>query len=277
MKKYFVLLWLLFPVFVMAYHWGPGQRHLESMSVGETVDGIRALEDERRWQEAIDAYEQVKAELPTEEQQLVCDQIALSQLRATIELGQLMEAIEGLDSLLASTVQNHGPNAQITREVREQLGRVHYLTTIALRITGEEEDVWRRHVDLGRQHYRYLVENYQAGPEGLPYESHQSGDPSGGDGDIQQVHSAEKSGDIDERNLFNLHALLWAAIVEKEELESSASASASAYAAAAAAAASSSSSSSSSSSAAASSSSSESDSQSRQALSQAAADRSGGS
>jgi len=70
-------------------------------------------------------------------------------------------AIEDLGTLLQESAQVHGDDAQITRAVRELLGKANYYATYLLKTNGAAEEEWRPFAERTRQIFRYLAEHQE--------------------------------------------------------------------------------------------------------------------
>lgn len=160
MRKTLVLLWMLFPVAVAAYHFNAGPRHQAREKAWLRLVEIRRLEscEEPDWPRIIDEYDQLTQELPREEDPMVFYEIRLAMAKARLEMLELDVAIGDLTRLLQETAMVYGENAPITRGVREQLGKAHYYATWVLKTNGAPESQWRPFADRARQLFRYLAE-----------------------------------------------------------------------------------------------------------------------
>ena len=164
MKKWLVLIWLLIPVGLLSYHFGPGQDVFAFRLAQEHLSSARQLEKSGHLEEAIDEYGESLAALPIAEQPsadvlVARDQLRLAQIRGRFQLGRLAETIENLHLLIGEVEREHGPHSPLAYDVRDYLGRVHYQAMVALRLESAEEDVWRRHWELSRQNFRFLAEH----------------------------------------------------------------------------------------------------------------------
>ena len=159
-KKTLVLLWMLFPVGVAAYHFNAGPRQMARERAHTRLLEIQRLAAaaEPDWEEIIRRYNELTVELPPDEDPLVFYQVRLAICEARLETLDLATAIEELTGLLQETAARYGENAPITRGVREQLGKAHYHATWVLKTSGASEDEWRPFAERSRQLFRYLAE-----------------------------------------------------------------------------------------------------------------------
>lgn len=163
-KKYLILLWLLVPVALLSYHFGPGQDALAFRQAQQHLEKARNLEAAGHFEEANEKYAQSLAALPivaepSAKLRMSSDQLRLAQIRIGFRQGRLAETIESLNSLAADVERVHGPDSPLAYEVRDFLGRVHFQAMVALRLESAEEEVWLRHWELSRQNFRYLAEH----------------------------------------------------------------------------------------------------------------------
>jgi hypothetical protein len=159
-RKTLVLLWMLFPVGVAAYHFNEGPKQVARERAHARLLEIRRLAEQAEpdWEEIIRRYDQLTAELPPGEDPAVLYQIRLAVCEARLEMLDLETAIEDLTRLLQETAAVYGENHRLTRGVREQLGKAHYYATWVLKTSGASEDQWRPFAERSRQLFRYLAE-----------------------------------------------------------------------------------------------------------------------
>ena len=159
-RKALILLWMLFPVGVAAYHFNLGPKQVMREQAYVRLSRVRALaqEEEPDWPEIIRQYNELTQELPPDEDLLVFHQIQLAVAEARLEMLDLDVAIEDLTRLLQETAVIYGENAPITRGVREQLGKAHYYATWVLKTNGAAESEWRPFAERARQLFRFLAE-----------------------------------------------------------------------------------------------------------------------
>jgi hypothetical protein len=165
MRKIFTLLWLLFPVAVLYYHFNQGQAQMARERARHHVEAIRELERAKQpnWELIVEEYDKVAEELPKDERPLVGHQIQLAKAKAKLEMLDVEGAIEDLGPLLQETAQDHGDDAPVTRATREMLGKANYYAVSLLKANGAAEDEWRPFAERTRQIFRYLAEHQEPG------------------------------------------------------------------------------------------------------------------
>ncbi len=164
MKKWLVLLWLLVPVALVSYHFGPGQEALAWREADVHRDAAQELERAGHWEQAIDEYQQALNSLPplkeeTSSAAVARDQLRLAQIRNRFQLGKLEETVSTLRAFADEIEATHGAESVPALEARELLGRVHFQAMVALRLESAEEAVWKQQWELARQNYRFLAEH----------------------------------------------------------------------------------------------------------------------
>jgi hypothetical protein len=163
-KKWFVLVWLLVPVGLLSYHFGPGQRELAWREAAALRAEAAGHEKEQHWEQAIAAYGKAMNAVPAvgdnaSAATLARDQLRLAQIRAAFQLGKLDTTLTDTRQFVEQVEATHGPESHLAYDARDFLGRVHYQAMIALRLESAEKQVWMKHWELSRQNFRFLAEH----------------------------------------------------------------------------------------------------------------------
>jgi hypothetical protein len=164
MKKWLILIWLLIPVALVSYHFGPGQAALAYRQAQAQLADAQKLEQDGHFEEASDRYGETLAALPHSDEPspdlaVRREQLRLAQVRARFQLGRLAETLDSLNVLIEEIEREHGANSDLANDARDLLGRVHYQAMVALRLESAEEAVWKKHWELARQNFRFLAEH----------------------------------------------------------------------------------------------------------------------
>jgi len=161
MRKWLLLLWLLFPVGVLYYHFNDGQDQLAREKARHRLEGIRVLAaaKEPDWIKIVDQYDLLLADLPANERPLVRHQIRHEKTRARLEMLDVAGAITDLTTLLQESAAAHGDDHRTTRAIRETLGKSFFYATSLLKASGATEEEWRPYAERTRQIFRYLAEH----------------------------------------------------------------------------------------------------------------------
>jgi len=164
LKKGLVVVWLLVPVMLLSYHFGPGQAALAWRESSALRDEARAAEQAGNWEQASARYDAALAAVPADDAaaRLARDQLRLAQIGAAFQLGNLNDTLTDLRQFVQHVDEKHGPDSGLALDARDLLGRVHYQAMIALRLESAEEQAWMKHWELSRQNFRFLAEHSPA-------------------------------------------------------------------------------------------------------------------
>jgi hypothetical protein len=161
-------LWLLVPVVLLAYHFGPGQSRLAMDRAARKIAEARALETLEDWQAAYEAWTAALASTPPD-QATARLQLQLAQARARMYTGELPEAMEDMDKLLAEAQQS-GADKKFQHEVRDTLATAQYYAGWLMRLEGAPADEWLQPVESARQNFRLLAEETKDAKTAKDYE-----------------------------------------------------------------------------------------------------------
>jgi predicted negative regulator of RcsB-dependent stress response len=161
MRKFFTLLWLLFPVGVVYYHFNEGQTQLAREAARDHLLRIRALEQAKEpdWPTIVEEYDKLAAALPPGESPTVRHQVRLAKAKAKVEMLDVAGAINDLSQLLKESAAVDGEDGATTRAIRETLGKAYFYATSLLKANGATEEEWRPYAERTRQVFRYLAEH----------------------------------------------------------------------------------------------------------------------
>jgi hypothetical protein len=167
-KKILFALWLLVPVAMLAYHFGPGQTRLDQERAVKKIAEARAFEALEQWAEATQAWVDALAATPADKttQRI---QLRLAHANARTYAGELPEAMEDMEKLLGE-VQSARVCAALQREVRGALAASRYYTAWLMRLEGAEKDEWLAQAESARQHYRLLAEETKGTTAAVDFE-----------------------------------------------------------------------------------------------------------
>ena len=160
MKRWLLLLWLLTPLPVLVWHFGPGQRWLARDRAHTLIREAQQAEGEQQWAAAERLY-QAAGSLVGNQDPAVRMQMDMALVRARYHQGGAVEAIDGADRILADAKFPTMP-AAMQREARELAGRLHYYAAWVMRLEGAKRDLWLEEAELARQNFRLLTESSMA-------------------------------------------------------------------------------------------------------------------
>jgi len=169
MRKLFAVAWLIFPVGVLAYHFGPGQTGVAHDAVAAHLSIARAAEAREDWQAAMKSYADALAATPENEPNSRL-KIRLAHAKARMMLGDLPEAMEDLETVLKDALDGGAPR-ELVREIRGNVASMHYYAGWLMRLEGAGAEEWTLETEQARQHYRLLAEDAQV--HGEPSDAHQ--------------------------------------------------------------------------------------------------------
>ena len=160
MKRLLLLLWLLAPLPVVVWHFGPGQTWLARDRAHTLIQQAQQAEATQHWAEAESLYQAAGSLIGTQDPR-VRMQMDMALVRARYRHGGAVEAIDGADRILADAKFSSMPPA-IQQEARELAGRLHYYAAWVMRLEGAKRDLWLEEAELARQNFRMLTESATA-------------------------------------------------------------------------------------------------------------------
>jgi hypothetical protein len=160
MRKLLVVLWILIPVGLLAYHYGPGQERLARDRAARQLRLAHAAESRDDWRAANAAYGQALIDLPNSD---VDTRLAvkLAQAKTRMYLGELPEATQDVEGLLDDALRD-SKNVALQDQIRSTAGSMHYYVGWLMRLEGADKDEWLEQTEAARQHFRLLAEQSAA-------------------------------------------------------------------------------------------------------------------
>jgi len=155
-KTILFALWLLVPVALLAYHFGPGQSRLAQDRAARKIAEARALEAKEDWQAAYEVWGAALAATP-QDKTAARLQLQLAQARTRMYTGELPEAMEDMDKLLTEA-QRSGADKKMQQEIRSTLATAQYYAGWLMRLEGAPSEEWLQPVESARQNFRLLAE-----------------------------------------------------------------------------------------------------------------------
>ncbi len=157
MKRWLLLLWLLLPLPLVVWHYGPGQNWLARDRAQTLIQRGQQAEAQKKWAEAENSYREAAGQIGQTDPRVKM-QLDIALVRDRYRQGGAVEAIDGIDRVLADTSLPSQP-AELQREARELAGRIHYHAAWVMRLEGAQRDLWMEEAELGRQNFRLLAES----------------------------------------------------------------------------------------------------------------------
>lgn len=157
MKRWLLLCWLLLPLPVIVWHFGPGQQWLARDRANTLIRQARLAEAGSDWARAAQQFGAAAALVGTGDPATKL-RLDLAQVRVNYRQGAAVEAIDGAVGILANRNFESQP-ADLQREARELAGRIHYYAAWVMRLEGAQRDLWLEEAEFARQNYRLLTES----------------------------------------------------------------------------------------------------------------------
>ena len=161
MRILLLMLWLLIPVGVLAYHFGPGQAQLQIDSVAAILKSARAEVAAEHWGAAQVAFERAFSETPDTETRLR-QELRLEICKAQMLNRQLPTAHDSLLGLMEELSSDASAPEALVRNVRTALASSQYYMTWLLRLEGQPRERWEPEIEAARQNYTLLAEQAAA-------------------------------------------------------------------------------------------------------------------
>jgi hypothetical protein len=163
MNKTFLVAWSLIPIAVVAWHFGPGEKHMARDRAGGSLRAAQAAEAEERWSEAAALYAQAADELPDGDQ-AARNRLQVHQARCRIRGGEIIEGHEQLEKLLSRLSGESAAEKALVVDAFHELATASYYAAWIMRREGASSDEWKPEAECARQLFRFLAE--EAGKAG---------------------------------------------------------------------------------------------------------------
>jgi len=157
MNRWFLLSWLLLPLPLLVWHYGPGQKWLARDQAHVLVTRAQQAEARGNWQEADSLYREASAKAGSADPRLKA-RFELALVRTRYRMGSAVEALDMADRMLADPKFHEQPE-EFQREARELAGRIHYYAAWVMRLEGAQRELWMEEAELARQNFRMLAED----------------------------------------------------------------------------------------------------------------------
>jgi hypothetical protein len=166
MKRWLVLLWLLLPLPVLVWHFGPGQKWQARDRAQGLLRQAQRAETSRDWKAAEELFREAGSKVRESEPRLAT-QLDMALARMRYRQGGAVAAIDLIDRVIDDRRFREQPEA-LQREARELAGRIHYHAAWVMRLEGAQRDLWMEEAELARQNFRLLAEDSLAAGR-VPY------------------------------------------------------------------------------------------------------------
>ena len=155
--KAFWSLWVLFPVALVAWHFGPGQRWFHTDLAADQLKSGRRAEASGDWKSAAVSYSLANQQWPAVSISSH-RRIRLAEANATINAGDLIAGQEQLESLISEIESDEQADSNLLDAARHDLATTCYYAPWIMRLEGAEADEWLHEAESARQQFRLLAE-----------------------------------------------------------------------------------------------------------------------
>ena len=172
MRTLVMVAWLLIPVGLAAYHYGPGQ---ERLRLDDAADHLREADRHaahEEWAEAAESYDQALRLLPADRVQ-DARRIRLERAKAQMLARQLPAAHADLKALVEELKEDGKSDPKLLAEARSTLANSQYYMTWLMRLEGLPREVWEPEVEAARQTYRMLAEQSETAGDARTARKHE--------------------------------------------------------------------------------------------------------
>jgi hypothetical protein len=160
MKRWLLLLWLLVPLPVVVWHYGPGQRWLARDKAQDLLREAHRAEENRDHATAENLYRTAIGALGAHDPAIKM-KMELAAVKNRYQQGGALDATVAADALFNDARFNSMP-PRLQREARELAGRMHYYSAWVMRLEGARRELWLEEAELARQNFRMLAETGMA-------------------------------------------------------------------------------------------------------------------
>lgn len=170
MRGWMLMGWLLAPVALGAYHYGPGQTRLQLDDVSATLaEADAAAETDPRT--AIERYSAALAQLPADHVEAQ-RRVRHERAKAQMLVRQLPEARAELEALVAELEADKQADPQFRADARHSLASAQYYMTWLMRLEGLPPEEWEPEIDAARQNFKLLASEAEASGRTLEAQQH---------------------------------------------------------------------------------------------------------
>ena len=160
MRNVTTALWLLVPIGLIGWHFGPGQTFVAQDDSRVHLVAAQNAVAIQNWPKAVEQYEMAITQWPDEG----LDRIALemNHANALVMSGQIVKGQEQLEDILVDMEESQSDSEdhrRVIRHARSELAQASYYAAWLMRLEGATEGEWLPEVERSRQLYRLLAEN----------------------------------------------------------------------------------------------------------------------
>jgi hypothetical protein len=160
MRMLLLVGWLMLPLGVGIWHFGPGQDRVRLDEAAGLLAEAERHAAAGEWADAVEKYEEALKRLPADR---VADvrRVRLERAKAQMLAHQLPAAHADLKTLVEE-LKDGGADDVLLTEARAALANAQYYLTWLMRLEGQPRDLWEPEIESARQTYRLLAEQASA-------------------------------------------------------------------------------------------------------------------
>jgi hypothetical protein len=153
--------WLMVPVGVGLWHFGPGQERVQLDTAAQFLAGAERCAAAGEWTAALAQYDEALACLPAH---MVAEnrRVRLGKAQAQMHVHELPAANTELTTLVEEMKDDPHADPKLLEEARRALASAQYYMTWLMRLEGQPADIWEPEIESARQNYRFLAEQAAA-------------------------------------------------------------------------------------------------------------------
>lgn len=156
MKIALLTLWLLLPLGFAAWHYGPGQDHLETDDARVLIEKAEAALAGKDYDQAITYWSDAIGKLPDDEVR-TSRRLELEIAKAKMLNQKLPEAREELAELMIRLDDDPKSDPALRDETRAALANSRYYMTYLMKLEGLPDAAWEPEIEAARQEYKLLA------------------------------------------------------------------------------------------------------------------------
>ena len=150
-------LWMLLPLGLAAYHYGPGQKRLALDHAEDHLAIAREAVANEQWAVAIESYQEALTKLP-KDQKNTSRRIQLEIAKAKMQNAGLPEAREDLAELVIEINGDPSAPADLKEDAISALANARYYMTYLMKLEGLPAAEWEPEIEAARQEYKLLAQ-----------------------------------------------------------------------------------------------------------------------
>jgi tetratricopeptide (TPR) repeat protein len=161
MRSVAIVGWLMVPLLVGAYHYGPGQERLKLDDASSVIAQANTLSSAGEFEQAVAKYGEAIALIPAD-QANKAQRIRLERAKAEMYAQLLPEASVDLKGLVEELEADAKADPTLLADARETLANSQYYLTWLMKLEGLSREDWEPEIEASRQGYRLLAEQAES-------------------------------------------------------------------------------------------------------------------